>query len=297
MAAVNYAEAYERALAQAYPNVLNFGELYNVANNRTYKFVDSKTIHIPSISVTGRKNVNRDSIDGVFQRNVDNEWETKTLTFYREWSTSIDPADVMDTNMVLTIQNATQVFNETQKFPEKDAYTISKIYADWVAEGKTADTTVLNVDNVLAVFDKLMEIPEDKIKEASIIDIQLKDLKGNTRSLTDLKGKVVLIDFTVYNNAMSAAHNLALRELYNKYASQGFEIYQISLDGDEHFWKTSADNLPWVCVRDANGAYSSYISLYNVTNLPSVFLVNRNNELSARGENIKDLDEAIKKLL
>ena len=157
MATVNYAEAYERALAQAYPNVLNFGELYNVANNSTYKFVDAKTIHIPSISVTGRKNVNRDSIDGVFNRNVDNEWETKTLTFYREWSTSIDPADVMDTNMVLTIQNATKVFNETQKFPEKDAYTISKIYTDWVAEGKTADTTALTVDNVLTVFDKLME--------------------------------------------------------------------------------------------------------------------------------------------
>ena len=157
MATVNYAEAYERALAQAYPNVLNFGELYNVANNQTYKFVDAKTIHIPSISVTGRKNVNRDSIDGVFNRNVDNEWETKTLTFYREWSTSIDPADVMDTNMVLTIQNATKVFNETQKFPEKDAYTISKIYADWVAEGKTADTNALTVDNVLVVFDKLME--------------------------------------------------------------------------------------------------------------------------------------------
>lgn len=166
MAAVNYAEAYEKALAQAYPNVLNFGELYNVANNRTYKFVDAKTIHIPSISVTGRKNVNRDSIDGVFQRNVDNEWETKTLTFYREWSTSIDPADVIDTNMVLTIQNATQVFNETQKFPEKDAYTISKIYADWVAEGKTADTTALNVDNVLAVFDKLMEQMDEALVPA-----------------------------------------------------------------------------------------------------------------------------------
>ena len=137
--------------------MLNFGELYNVANNQVYKFVDSKTIHIPSISVTGRKNVNRDSIDGTFQRNVDNSFETKTLTFYREWSTSIDPADVMDTNMILTIQNATQVFNETQKFPEKDAYTISKIYADWVAEGKTADTTVLTVDNVLTVFDKMME--------------------------------------------------------------------------------------------------------------------------------------------
>lgn len=156
---------------------------------------------------------------------------------------------------------------------------------------------IKGMKNTRTPRQQTMEIPEDKIKEASIIDIQLKDLKGNTRSLTDLKGKVLLIDFTVYNNAMSAAHNLALHELYNKYASQGFEIYQISLDGDEHFWKTSADNLPWVCVRDANGAYSSYISLYNVTNLPSVFLVNRNNELSARGENIKDLDEAIKKLL
>ena len=163
MAAVNYAESYERALAQAYPNVLNFGELYNVANNQTYKFVDSKTIHIPSISVTGRKNVNRDSIDGTFQRNVDNSFETKTLTFYREWSTSIDPADVLDTNMILTIQNATQVFNETQKFPEKDAYTISKIYADWVAEGKKADTTELTVDNVLLVFDKLMEAMDEAL--------------------------------------------------------------------------------------------------------------------------------------
>lgn len=163
MAAVNYAESYERALAQAYPNVLNFGELYNVANNQTYKFVDSKTIHIPSISVTGRKNVNRDSIDGTFQRNVDNSFETKTLTFYREWSTSIDPADVLDTNMILTIQNATKVFNEEQKFPEKDAYTISKIYADWVAEGKEADTTPLTVDNILTVFDKLMETMDEAL--------------------------------------------------------------------------------------------------------------------------------------
>jgi len=157
MGAVNYAESYERALAQAYPNVLNFGELYNVANNQTYKFVDAKTIHIPSISVGGRTNVNRDVMNGSFSRNVDNSFETKTLTFYREWSTSIDPADVMDTNMVLTIQNATKVFNETQKFPEKDAYTISKIYTDWVAEGKTANTTALDVDSVLPVFDKLME--------------------------------------------------------------------------------------------------------------------------------------------
>ena len=177
------------------------------------------------------------------------------------------------------------------------ATSLNNYYPDADRSKNLYNIVIKGMKNTRTPRQQTMEIPEDKIKEASIIDIQLKDLKGNTRSLTDLKGKVVLIDFTVYNNAMSAAHNLALRELYNKYASQGFEIYQISLDGDEHFWKTSADNLPWVCVRDANGAYSSYISLYNVTNLPSIFLVNRNNELSARGENIKDLDEAIKKLL
>ena len=78
-----------------------------------------------------------------------------------------------------------------------------------------------------------MEIDPEIIKEADIIDIKLKDLKGNVRTLTELKGKVVLIDFTVYNNAMSAAHNLALRELYGKYQAQGLEIYQI-IDAAEY---------------------------------------------------------------
>lgn len=86
MAAVNYAERYERALAQSYPFVLNFGELFGAANNSIYTFLNAKTVHIPSISVTGRQNVNRDVMDGNFQRNVDNSYEDKTMQFYREWS-------------------------------------------------------------------------------------------------------------------------------------------------------------------------------------------------------------------
>ncbi len=144
---------------------------------------------------------------------------------------------------------------------------------------------------------EVVEIDPNIIQEADIIDIKLKDLKGNVRTLTELKGKVVLIDFTVYNNAMSAAHNLALREFYDKYQAKGLEIYQISLDTDEHFWKTSADNLPWICVRDAAGPYSQYVSIYSVAGLPSVFLVGRDNVLKLRGENIQDLDAEIRKLL
>ena len=142
---------------------------------------------------------------------------------------------------------------------------------------------------------KTMDVPQ--INESGIIDIDLKDMRGVDRKLSDLKGKVVLLDFTAYQTAVSVSHNFMLRELYDKYASQGLEIYQVSFDTDEHFWKTSADNLPWICVRDPNGVYSSAAAVYNVQKLPTYFLVNRNNELSARDENIKNLEETIKKML
>lgn len=144
---------------------------------------------------------------------------------------------------------------------------------------------------------KPLDIPADKIQETSIIDIPLMDIEGTVRHLTDLKGKVVLIDFTVYGSAESGARNLLLREIYDKYASQGLEIYQVSLDTDEHFWKTAADNLPWICVRDPQGPYSTYVRLYGVTQLPTAFLVGRNNELNMRIGPKTNLEEAIKNLL
>ena len=142
-----------------------------------------------------------------------------------------------------------------------------------------------------------LEVPVDKVEVTSIIDVPLRDVDGVLHHLTDLKGKVVLLDFTAYAAPASGVRNLALRDLYKKYASQGLEIYQVSFDADEHFWKTAADNLPWICVRDPQGPYSQYINLYGLTGLPCAFLVNRANELSARlGENA-DLDAEIRKLL
>ena len=140
-------------------------------------------------------------------------------------------------------------------------------------------------------------IADAKIIETGIIDIALRDVKGNTRKLTDLKGKVVLLDFSVFQSPAGAPHNMMLRELYNKYAKDGLEIYQVSLDADEHYWKTAAGNLPWVCVRDGNGVYSTNVAVYNVRQVPSIFLINRNNELKLRGEDIKDLEASVKSLL
>ena len=138
---------------------------------------------------------------------------------------------------------------------------------------------------------------QDKIIEASIIDINLPDIDGIEHRLTDLKGKAVMLDFTAYDHEQSAARVIILRELYNKYADLGFEIYQVSLDPDEHFWKTAAENIPWICVRDEEAPYSRSATLYGIRELPTYFLINRAGELVMRDTAVKDLEAEIQRLL
>ena len=138
-------------------------------------------------------------------------------------------------------------------------------------------------------------IDASKIQTSGVIDIALNDNKGQLRKLTDLQGKVVLLDFHVFGHKDSPARILSLRELYNKYHAQGFEIYQVSLDADEHFWKQQTAALPWISVR-AEGN-DSFLTLYNVQTLPEFFLIDRGNNLVSRSQQIKDIDQEIKKLL
>ena len=153
--ALKYAVNYGKALEQMFPYRLYFGALYNTPNNGRFRWTGAKTIEIPSIATTGRTNASRDSI-GTAQRNYDNDWEQKTLTNQRKWSTLVHPKDIDQTNWVATIANITKVFNEEQKFPEMDAYTISKLYADWVAQSMTADTVAPTTANILDKFDSMM---------------------------------------------------------------------------------------------------------------------------------------------
>jgi len=154
--ALNYAQAYQAALAQAYPYVLHFADLRSTANDTRYKWTGANTIQIPTLTTTGRVEGSRDTI-GFAKRNYDNGWEPKTLSNHRKWSTLVHPMDIDETNQVASIQNITKVFNEEQKFPEMDAYLVSKIYADTIAvKADAADTSAVEVGNVLSLFDKYM---------------------------------------------------------------------------------------------------------------------------------------------
>ena len=132
---------------------------------------------------------------------------------------------------------------------------------------------------------------------AGYIDIELPDRSGNVRKLSELEGKVVLIDFSAYQMEKSVQYTFELRELYNKYSGRGFEIYQVSLDRSKLLWEESVANIPWVCVRDENGPESVAVSTYNVQSAPTVFLMNRKGEIIARNPDFSTLDASIAKLL
>ena len=142
-----------------------------------------------------------------------------------------------------------------------------------------------------------IQVDASKVSESGVLDIALLDNHGQERHLTELKGKVVLLDFHIFAMKESPARILLLRELYGKYQSQGFEIYQVSLDPDEHFWKQQTAALPWISVRDADGVNSQRLMMYNIQAVPDFFLIDRGNNLVKRAAQIQDLETEIKKLL
>ena len=141
------------------------------------------------------------------------------------------------------------------------------------------------------------QLDASKVQVNGVIELALQDNKGVTRKLTDLKGKVVLLDFHLFAGEQSTKRIMMLRELYNKYHAAGFEIYQVSVDPDEHFWKTSTAALPWISVRDEDGIQGASVAKYNVQSIPTFFLIDRSNTLRSRDVQIKDLDAAINALL
>lgn len=153
---LNYASQYAQALSQQYANVLHFGAIFARNQEGDYRWTSAKTVEVPSLSTTGRTDVNRDEISSA-GRNFDNSWTPLTLRNFRKWKTLIHPRDIDETNQAASIANITKTFNETQKFPEMDKYLISTAYSDWRGKGRVPFSGTLTVNNILEVFDAMME--------------------------------------------------------------------------------------------------------------------------------------------
>lgn len=129
------------------------------------------------------------------------------------------------------------------------------------------------------------------------IDIALKDKTDKIRKLSEFEGKVVLIDFSSYEMENNVQYTFELRELYNKYHKRGLEIFQISLDKSKLVWESAVANISWVSVRDENGPNTSLISTYNISSIPTLFLLSKQGVIVGRYFDFKTIDNQINKML
>lgn len=149
---VNYASEYSKLLAQAYPYLSYFGAIWASENSTRYKPGMGKTMYIPTLTVGGARAVNRDSIDGQFSRNWDNQWQAVELQMDREWDTLCDPEDIDETNEAVSIANIARAFAEQQKIPEMDAFMASKL-AEFASAHGGVSTQSLTSSTILAEWD------------------------------------------------------------------------------------------------------------------------------------------------
>lgn len=185
---VNYAAQYSRELANAYPYLSYYGDIWNAGESQRFRPLRGKTVYIPSMTTSGSRPVNRDRIDGVFTRNWNLDWEAHDLEMDREWDTLVDPMDMVQTDEVATIANVSRTFNEFQKIPEQDAYMSQKLAGFAVDFGGT-DATTLTAANILETWDTYLaemtnqRVNRDRLSVKMTPDVYklLKEAAGITR--------------------------------------------------------------------------------------------------------------------
>lgn len=155
MAVLAYADIFRNVLVDLYGQEQTSRDLYN--SNQDIQIVNGKNLKIPKLTVSGYKDHTRGSL-GFSAGSYSNDYEVKTLDHDRSIEFAIDPMDVDETNLVVTIANIQKRFESTQAIPEADCYTYSKLYAEAARVGATIRNTVLTAANVLKDFDDNLEV-------------------------------------------------------------------------------------------------------------------------------------------
>ncbi|WP_163320613.1 TlpA disulfide reductase family protein [Dysgonomonas sp. 520] len=139
----------------------------------------------------------------------------------------------------------------------------------------------------------------DNVAEMNTSDylkISLPDVENKNVDLQTFIGTPVILDFTTYLAEYSPLHNVELNKIYEKYNGR-VVIYQVSFDPDFHNWKNSAVNLPWISVRDKDAAGSKLFGLFNISELPTTYIINKQGEIVKRMTANDNLETEIVKVL
>ncbi|MQM78858.1 capsid protein [Lentilactobacillus buchneri] len=283
MATINYAEAYQQAIQQAfYDGHLFSQDLWNSPSNSVIKFDGAKHIKVPTLTIDeGRKDRARRTITQP-AANYSNDWDSYELKNERYWSTLVDPSDVDESNMVISIANITKQFNLDEKMPEMDRYMFSKLFQEKKAadEGKGITTDTLDEKNILTAFDNMMvNFDEARIPGTGRIlyvtpkiNAMLKRAEAMNRTLTltdpnnvqrtvysldDVTIRVVpsdlmqtAFDFTVGSKAVEDAQQINMFLIFNgvqiapeKYSFVGFDAPTASNSGNYLYYEQSYNDV------------------------------------------------------
>ena len=289
----------------AYPQMSYKYEVEGSENCNTIKELSLKQMLLQS-NINGiikNPNIGVDSVDVIVTRML-NEYKQDIKTNYI-FKAPMQASSYYALFQTIQLGNTNSlIFNPRNN--KEDVKVFAAVATSWdtyypgAERGKNLHNIAIEGMKDIRIIENQMaqqKIDASKVQVNGCIELALQDNKGQIRRLSDLKGKVVLLDFHAFASSESTKRIMMLRELYNKYHAAGLEIYQVSVDPDEHFWKTSTAALPWISVRDENGIQGKSLTLYNVQSIPTFFLIDKNNTLQARDAQIKDIDAAIKNLL
>lgn len=189
-----------------------------------------------------------------------------------------NPAVKEDLRIIGAVANA---FNEQRPSDPRTTYLRNLFISNRPKSGK------INEENVAYA------------NEVRAFDINLFDNEGKKHSLLDLtsKGNVVILNFTAYTAQESPAFNVMLNKVYEKYHSQGLEIFQVAFDDDEYAWKQTAKNLPWITVLNGAADGDKALRDYNVGSLPAIFIFDRNGDVVERVTELNTLDSSVARRL
>ena len=289
----------------AYPQMSYKYEVEGSENCNTIKELSLKQMLLQSNinGIVKNPNIGVDSVDVIVARML-NEYKQDIKTNYI-FKAPMQASSYYALFQTIQLGNTNSlIFNPRNN--KEDVKVFAAVATSWdtyypgAERGKNLHNIAIEGMKDIRIIENQMaqqKIDASKVQVNGCIELALQDNQGQIRRLSDLKGKVVLLDFHAFASSESTKRIMMLRELYNKYHAAGLEIYQVSVDPDEHFWKTSTAALPWISVRDENGIQGKSLTLYNVQSIPTFFLIDRNNTLQARDAQIKDLDAAIKNLL
>ena len=283
MATVNYAEAYQQAVQQAfYDGHLYTAPLWQSPSNGLISFDGAKHIKLPRLTIEeGRRDRKRREITDI-KANYSNDWDSYELTNERYWSTLVDPSDIDETNYVVSIANITRQFNLDEKMPEMDKYMFSKLFLEKQTKdgGKGITTDTLDEKNILTSFDNMMvdfdeaRIPNQnrylyvtpkinailKRAEAMNRGLTLKDPNSVQRTVYSLDDVNIVVipsdlmqtayDFTVGAKTIDDSKQIEMMLIYNgvqiapeKYTFAGFDSPSAKSSGNWLYYEQSYNDV------------------------------------------------------